>query len=293
LGLPKSSLADHIRSTKKETKTSASKLKSKGRKPRGFSKSTSGEAVADEVITSYLKAYRADPFLSIEGGSKALGRYLKRDHGVIVNHKKIYRLCKEQGLLLPRVKKKQQKFIQLSANRLVCKPNQVWEFDIKYGYLQGLRRFFYLVAFIDVFTRQVRGWHVGLTAKAGDLIACLALALKENPIEEGCDLTIRSDHGPQMRAHAFAKFLEDKPVGHEFIPVRTPNKNAHIESFFSIYDKHLAHQYFWDLKDAYLWTNEFIGFYNSDRIHGSLGMSPEVFANRKEIHDQPQWAQAI
>jgi putative transposase len=132
-----------------------------------------------------------------------------------------------------------------------------------------------------------------LTAKAHDLIDCLALALKENGIEEGSDLTIRSDHGPQMRAHAFAKFLKDKPVEHEFILVKTPNKNAHIESFFSIYDKHLAYPYFWDFRDAYIWTSKFIEFYNSDRIHGSLGMSPDDFANRKEIHGQPQWAQAI
>jgi putative transposase len=97
--------------------------------------------VADDIITSYLKAYRSDPFLSIEGGSKALSKYLRRDHGVVVNHKKVYRLSKELGLLLPRAKKKKQKFIRLSANRLVSKPNQVWEFDIKYGYLHGLRRF--------------------------------------------------------------------------------------------------------------------------------------------------------
>lgn len=154
-------------------------------------------------------------------------------------------------MLLPKIKKKKHKFIRLSSNRLVTKPNQVWEFDIKYGYLHGEKRFFYLVAFIDVFTRQIRAWHLGLRAQAEDLTSCLALALKEHGITERSELVIRSDHGPQMRAHAFARFLKDKPVEHEFIPVKTPNKNAHIESFFSIYDKHLAHQYFWDLKDAY------------------------------------------
>lgn len=177
-------MIDHIEKNKTESISPSSRVKSKGRKPLGFSKNLSGETVTDDVIVSYLKDYRSDPFFSIEGGAKALAKYLRRDYGIIVNHKKVYRLCKEQGLLLPKIKKKKHKFIRLSSNRLVTKPNQVWEFDIKYGYLHGEKRFFYLVAFIDVFTRQIRAWHLGLRAQAEDLTSCLALALKEHGITE-------------------------------------------------------------------------------------------------------------
>ena len=51
----------------------------------------------------------------------------------------------------------------------------------------------------------------------------------------------------------------------------TPNKNAFIESFFSIYEtQFLQVRYFETLKDAYEQTEEFIKFYNTERLHGSL-----------------------
>jgi len=107
------------------------------------------------------------------------------------------------------------------------------------------------------------------------------------------ELTIRSDNGPQMRATSFAQALVQLPATHEFIPLRTPNKNAHIESFFSIYDLHLQQQYFWDLRGAYHWTMEFMAYYNATRIHGSLGMSPKEFGDRKQLHSEARFMQAI
>jgi hypothetical protein len=71
------------------------------------------------------------------------------------------------------------------------------------------------------------------------------------------------------------------------------NKNAHIESFFSIVDVHLQEQYFWELKDAYAWTMRFVDFYNNKRIHGSLKMSPVDYSKLTHLHGQEQYAQAI
>jgi putative transposase len=96
-----------------------------------------------------------------------------------------------------------------------------------------------------------------------------------------------------MSAHLFQEGIKKLAVEHEFIPVKTPNKNAHIESFFSIYDLHLQEQYFWNLRDAYHWTLEFMDFYNKQRIHGSLGMSPEEFAKKKDLHGLEKFSQAI
>jgi transposase InsO family protein len=77
-----------------------------------------------------------------------------------------------------------------------------------------------------------------------------------------------------MRAKLLREKLEGLPADHEFIPVRTPNKNAHIESFFSIYDKHLQEQY----------------FLGPSRC---LGMSPNEFSRRRELHSQEKFMQAI
>ncbi len=240
-----------------------------------------------------LKIYRQDPFFQVEGGSKALSKYLRRDHGLIINHKKVARLCKANGLLLSRPKKKKTKFGKIAKNHQVIQENQVWEFDIKYGYLHGEQKFFFLLAFIDVFSRDIKGWYLGRSCKNSDLLSTLKLALASSEITTEHGLTIRSDNGPQMRAGSFQESLEKLPAEHEFIPVRTPNKNAHIESFFSIYDKHMQEQYFWEFSEAYRWTMEFIDFYRNSRIHGSLGMSPVDFSAQKELHSQGRFMQAI
>jgi putative transposase len=211
----------------------------------------------------------------------------------VVNHKKIARLCKAHNLLIRSKKKKKSKFNKIAQNHLVTKENQVWEFDIKYGYLHSEKAFFFLLAFIDVCTRKIKGWYVGKNCKAQDLLDTLSIALEGHQITSEDGLCIRSDNGPQMRAKVFIDGLKNLPAENEYIPVMTPNKNAHIESFFSIVDVHLQEQYFWELKDAYAWTMRFVDFYNNKRIHGSLKMSPVDYSKLTHLHGQEQYAQAI
>jgi putative transposase len=156
----------------------------------------------------------------------------------------------------------------------VTAPNQVWQFDLKYGYIDGERRFFFILSFIDVFTRKIVGSHVGLRCQSGDLRNALALALRDESITAEHGLVIRSDNGPQMTANELSRWLAslEEKLMHEFIPVRTPNKNAHIESFFSILElEFLEVNYFWNFAEAYERTHAFIRFYNEERIHGSIG----------------------
>lgn len=92
-----------------------------------------------------------------------------------------------------------------------------------------------------------------------------------------------------MTSNQLYHYLEDIGLEHEFIPVRCPNKNAYIESFFSIYESQfLQVRYFKSLKEVYEQTDEFIRFYNEKRLHSSLGYrSPKEFTDlyeRKEIN---------
>ena len=96
-------------------------------------------------------------------------------------------------------------------------------------------------------------------------------------------LTIRSDNGPQMssnRFHFYLKRLEQK-LSHEFIPPRSPNRNAYIEAFNSILEiEVLQVRYFENFKEVYQAILEFIEFYNNRRLHGAIGYrSPLMFIN--------------
>lgn len=246
----------------------------RGRPVPGYTVNRDGTIILDSAVVDMLKKYRDQPEYVNAAGVRKLKYMLRRDFGIDLNEKKIYRICLEKGLLLNRRNCKKTGFRKIAANREVSGPNQVWQFDIKYGYVDGEGKFFFVLAFIDTYLREVVGNHVGLSCKAGDLSFVLSEALKAQGIGSDDGLIIRSDNGPQMTSKAFAGQLKRLEIElmHEFIPPKTPNKNAHIESFFSILENEfLSVRYFTSFEEAYRETKKFINHYNTVRIHGSLG----------------------
>lgn len=250
------------------------RINNTGRPLPGHSKDLNGKKISDDSIVRALKFFRSLPQFINGGGYIKLKYYLLREYGYVVNKKKIYRLCKENKLLLLLRKKKYSKFQRVVAtNRCITRPNQLWEFDIKYGYIHGERKHFFILIFIDVFTRKVVGFHIGLSCNAGDLVFTLDEALRNAGIADENELVIRSDNGPQMTSKNLKKYLASLEVNldHEFIPCKTPNKNAHVESFNSIFEiEFLQTRYFFNYESAYGAVVDFIEYYNSFRIHSSL-----------------------
>lgn len=245
-----------------------------GRRPPGFTLNRDGTMVLDVTIENLIRGYRSQPQYANAAGVRKLKYMLRREHGFYINEKKIYRICRENQCLLSKKKKRGIAIRRLAMNREINGPNQVWQFDLKYGYIDGERKFFFVLAFIDVFSRKVVGDHIGLSCKAGDLCFALKSALKQEGVDDEHKLVIRSDNGPQMTSREFAQWISklEKKLMHEFIPVQTPNKNAHIESFFSILEiEFLCVTYFATFAEAYKKTKAFIRFYNEKRIHGSIG----------------------
>jgi putative transposase len=229
-----------------------------------------------------LKQYRKEPVFISGGGYYKLTKYLAVEHGMYINHKKIYRICSQNGLLLYKIDKS---FIKPKKRRCgyqsVTGPNQLWQFDIKYGYIHGEAKWFFILAFIDVFTKKVVAYYIGKNCKAGDLIYTLNEALKNEGITNEHQLKIRSDNGPQMSSNRFFFYLKrlEQKLEHEFIPPRTPDRNAFIEAFFSILEKELLEEaYFFNFVEAYTAVVNFIQFYNHRRLHSSIGYkSPAMF----------------
>lgn len=250
----------------------------RGRPIPGFTQNPDGTIVLDATVVLAIEGYRQEFNFSNAGGYHKLKHYLRRDYGYFVNHKKLYRLCDEHGLLLPRNRKKMRKCRKICKNRVITAPNKLWQFDIKYGYIHGENRYFYLLVFLDVFSRKVVGFHIGLSCKAGDLVFTLDQAIKNAKITDADGLAIRSDNGPQMTSNMMREYLTDLELDldHEFIPPKMSNKNAHVESFNAIFEiEFLQTRYFKNYSEAYAQTVEFMSHYHNRRIHGSLGfMTP-------------------
>lgn len=244
-----------------------------GRKPPGYTLNRDQTVIMDVSIVNLLRKYREQPEFHNACGYTKLTHYMRRDHSFYINRKKIYRICRENGLLLPRRKKQKLPWRRVCTNRVITKPNELWEFDIKYGYVHGENRFFFILAFVDVLTRKVVGKYVGSRCQEGDLRNTLTEAISNAGLLPEHELVIRSDNGSQMSARAFHEHLKtiELKLSHEFIPPATPNKNAHVESFFSIIEvEFIQTRYFKTLAEAYEQTHQFIDFYNERRIHGSL-----------------------
>ncbi len=243
-----------------------------GRPIPGYTVNRDGVLIPDSTIVFLCKQYRATRFFEKHGGAKKISKYFRRDYGFYINHKKLALILKENGLLNVKRKKPKKPWKQIAFNQKVTKQNQLWEFDIKYGYVAGEQRFFFILAIVDVFNRKCVGDYVGRSCKAGDLTFTLKKALLDTKVNPQT-LTIRSDNGPQMSSKCFHEELKkiEEKLSHEFIPPATPNKNAHVESFFSIVERELlSDRYYLSFAQAYSEVHDWIDFYNQRRLHGSL-----------------------
>lgn len=205
-------------------------------------------------------------------GYRKLAICLRRQYNLVINKKKVYRLCKELDILAPQRRIKVKHPRRLAANRRITATNQLWEIDIKYGYIAREDRFFYLMCFIDVYDRMIVDYHLGLSCEGKHAAQILQRALwKQHLFETNCRPVIRSDNGPQFISHVFEEACIKFSVEHERIPPKTPNKNAHIESFHAVLEAEcLSRHEFSSYQEAYQFVIEYIQFYNERRIHGSL-----------------------
>lgn len=205
---------------------------------------------------------------------------MQEDHLLVINHKKVYRLCKELDILRPQRKIYPNRPRKLAKREKVTGSNQLWQMDIKYGYIIDKKQFFFQLSVIDVFDRTIIDYHLGLSATAKDASRVLETALKKRGLKPGDNLPIiRTDNGPQFIAKDFEKTCLKWKIEHERIPVKSPNLNAYIESFHSILEDDCYSRYeFESFAHAYKVITEYMDYYNNRRRHGSINnMTPSQF----------------
>lgn len=246
--------------------------KAGGRPIPGYSKNKKGKKVTDKKIKQLLMNLINNDDEATYGYRK-LTRCLQRKHKLIINKKKVYRLCKELEILLPQREKKNKVSRKLARNHTVDGPNQLWQMDIKYGYVTSSRRFIFLASIIDVFDRAIVGYHYGTRCTAKDIVRTLHKAIMKRNVQllPNQKLVLRTDNGPQFCSHELSDFCMAQGIFHERIPPKTPNMNAFIESFHSVLERDCFSRHeFVTFQDAYQEIDRYMKFYNERRLHGSL-----------------------
>lgn len=244
----------------------------------GYSHTTTGEKVSDEQLKEWLLEL-------LEGeehvyGYKLLAQCIRDRYNVKLNPKKSYRLCKELGILQKPRTRVPSHPRRLPKNRVITGSNQLWQMDIKYGYVIGQERFFFVLSIIDVFDRVVVGQYRGPVCEAKHAVQTLWHALQSRIKPGGAMPVIRTDNGPQFVSKLFGDTCESLDVLHERIPPRMPNMNAYIESFHSLLERHLfSMRDFMTFEEAYEALDLYMDFYNNRKMHGSLNrMPPTTFS---------------
>ncbi|MDM5186288.1 IS3 family transposase [Bacillus sp. DX4.1] len=254
---------------------------SEGRPIPGYSCTRKGKKIPDEQIQEWLME-----LISGEAGIygyRKLCLLLQKIYELKINKKKVYRLCKELDILQPQREIKLRYPRKLSRNRIITGANQLWETDIKYGYIEGEERFFFILFLIDVYDRSIIDYHIGLQCTGCDAGQLVQRALfKRQQFDEGSKPVIRTDNGPQFISLTFQKACETFQIEHERIPPRTPNMNAHIESFHRLLEYECLRRFvFGSYAEAYGEVAKYMDFYNNRRIHSSiLDLSPNDFYQR-------------
>jgi putative transposase len=206
-----------------------------------------------------------------------------KDAGEDVNHKRVARLKRENGIY-PKQYKAYVVTTDSSHGRAVSDnilnrqftvgaPNAVWVSDITYiGTAAG---WVYLAVIIDLYSRKVIGWHVAEHMRAE--LVCEALV--QARARRGCLPTLfHSDQGVQYVSDA----LEERLKGVTVSMSRKGNcwDNAVAESFFGTLKAELVdHESYKNIHEARMSLFQYIeGFYNRRRRHSHLGnIAPEVF----------------
>ena len=205
-------------------------------------------------------------------GYRRITALLKRD-GWQVNHKRVERIWRQEGLKVP---KKQPKRGRLWFNDGSCvrlRPqykNHVWSYDFVAARTQDGRALRMLTV-IDEYTRQGLAIVVERRLKSDDVLFCLA----ELFIKHGAPQYIRSDNGPEFTAKAVREWLGSIGVKTLFIEPGSPWENGYNESFNGkLRDEQLNTKIYYTLKEAQVLIERWRQQYNTIRPHSALNYRP-------------------
>ena len=204
-----------------------------------------------------------------------------RRRGWAVNHKRVYRLMREDNLLCLR----KRKFIlttdsnhpypiypNLAASMKLSGVNQLWVADITY--IRLLLEFVYLAVILDAFSRRGVGWALGRTLETELTLAALHMALQRRQPASG--LVHHSDRGVQYAAKDYIAVLQSHGIAISMSRRGNPFDNAICESFLkTLKYEEVYREDYRVFEEAEAGIEHFIEqVYNEKRLHSALGYQP-------------------
>jgi len=206
-------------------------------------------------------------------GYRRLHVLLDRD-GVQVNHKRVYRLYREEGLA---VRRRRRKRLAVTRQPMPA-PQQVterWSMDFMSDVLTSRRRY-RILNLVDDLSREGLAGEVDFSLPARRVIQ----TLEEIGLERGFPKSIVVDNGPEFRSRALDEWAYRRGIVLDFIEPGKPMQNPFVESYNGrMRDECLNQHWFRELREARETITAHREDYNEVRPHSALGnLTPREFA---------------
>jgi len=242
--------------------------------------------------TSYRYRSRADEqaalririkdlaYARVSYGYRRLHILLQRE-GWRVNHKRVYRLYKLEGLMMRPKRPRRHAAAKRRMERVeALGPNDGWSMDFMSDELFNGQRI-RLLTLVDNFTRESLAIEVDTHLGGHRVVEVLQRVNQSRSLPK----TIRVDNGPEFISKVLDHWAFLNRVELDFSRPGKPTDNAFIEAFNGrLRDECLNENWFLSMDDAREKVRSWRKEYNSHRPHGALGnLSPEEFAKTKEL----------
>ncbi|MCT1941053.1 IS3 family transposase, partial [Micrococcus luteus] len=233
-----------------------------------------GDTVADpdRALRQWLRAWAKDH--PRYGYRRAY--HDARAEGWVVNHKKIQRLWRDEGLRVPQRRRRKRVGSSTVDAPTADAPNVVWAVDFQFDADEHGRPI-KICSIVDEHTRECIGGLVERSITADRLTA----HLEDLVAARGAPAVLRSDNGPEFISEAMADWAGTR-TGLSYIPPGSPWRNGYVESFNSrIRDECLNINSFYSLLHAQVIIGDWKDEYNHHRRHSSLGyLTPAEYARQ-------------
>ena len=206
-------------------------------------------------------------------GYRRITALLNNEKGWQVNHKRVERIWRREGLKVPQKQPKRGRLWLNDGSCLRLRPehkDHVWSYDFVTDRTSDGRAF-KILTILDEYTRECLAILVQRRITSEDVINQLYTLFLVRTVPEH----IRSDNGPEFTAKAIRKWLAQVGVKTLFIEPGSPWENGYIESFNGkLRDELLNREIFTTLIEAKVLVSDWRTEYNQVRPHSSVGYRP-------------------
>ena len=211
------------------------------------------------------------------------------DDGWVVNHKRMERIWRQEGLKVPQKQPKRGRLWLTDGSCVRLRPywpNHVWSYDFVMARTHDGKAF-RLLTIIDEYTRECLAIEVSRRLGADAVLHRLTeLFVSRRPPDY-----IRSDNGPEFTAKAVREWLSRVGVKTLYIEPGSPWENGYNESFNGkLRDELLNGEIFYTLKEAQILIERWRQEYNKIRPHSALGYRPPAPETIRLIPRDPGYA---